>query len=84
MMNNNGNLVSHFVPVKISTYSHLFISRVRGLQGIRVIDSSVMPHVTSGNTNAPVVMIAEKGADMIKRDNAQPSLKRNIRHIAKE
>jgi choline dehydrogenase len=43
--------------------------RVHGLRGLRVIDASVMPQITGGNTNAPAIMIAERGADLI-RDRA--------------
>ena len=43
--------------------------QVHGVQRLRVIDASIMPQITSGNTNAPTVMIAEKGADFIKQDH---------------
>ncbi|XP_077993676.1 glucose dehydrogenase [FAD, quinone]-like [Glandiceps talaboti] len=42
--------------------------RVRGIDNVRVIDAAIMPHLTSGNTNAPSIMIGEKGADLIKKD----------------
>jgi choline dehydrogenase len=42
--------------------------RVHGVQGLRVIDASIFPSVTSGNTNAPTIMVAEKGADLVLQD----------------
>ncbi|XP_047740855.1 glucose dehydrogenase [FAD, quinone]-like [Hyalella azteca] len=43
--------------------------KVRGVSGLRVIDTSIMPFITSANTNAPAIMIGERGADFIKEDH---------------
>ena len=47
--------------------------RVRGVDGLRVIDASIMPVIPGGNTNAPTIMVAERGADLIRRRVAAPA-----------
>ena len=46
--------------------------RVHGLSGLRIADASVMPHVPSGNTNAPAIMVGERAADFIRAGRNDP------------
>ena len=45
--------------------------RVRGVAGLRVVDAGAMPTITSGNTNSPTLMMAEKAAEWIARENGR-------------
>lgn len=42
--------------------------KVYGVSGLRIVDASIMPTIPSGNTNAPTIMVGEKGADLVKED----------------
>ncbi|CAC5372476.1 Glucose dehydrogenase [FAD, quinone],Choline dehydrogenase, mitochondrial,Alcohol dehydrogenase [acceptor] [Mytilus coruscus] len=55
--------------------------RVKGISGLRVVDASVMRHLTSGNTNAPCIMIGEKKADLIRGKDIVKAFRDKIKHL---
>ena len=61
----------HFLGCKMGTDEMAVVTpnlKVKGIEGLRVADASIMPRITSGNTNAPAIMIGEKASDLILKE----------------
>jgi choline dehydrogenase len=57
--------------------------RVRGVAGLRVVDAGVMPLITSGNTNSPTLMVAEKAAQWVAEDSGRSDLSGDLGLVLK-
>ena len=63
-------------------YDHFSkLYRVKEINGLRVADASIIPNVTSGNTNAPCIMIGEKASDIIKGKDTVKQFREQIEHL---